>query len=208
MRIVSQKYGSADPHQNVTDPQHCIIVSSKLLFRLYINMPVETGPYVTYTMIKMPKFLTIIIFCWMFVLFFHFASGIIYVESSVAYSRLKSEHHHGLIPHCIKSELYLAKWKWILRSGPKLKMLVKFHRSNGSFPNLMNWWRIRFGCTALDKCYWNKENWFANWKSTRHFSDLHILGSSMPLIIEFFIKIKSQFGRFWGQTRKIILSLP
>ena len=72
--------------------------------------------------------------------------------------------------HCIKSELYLAQWKWILRSGPKLKMLVKFHRSNGSFPNLLNWWRIRFGCTALDQCYWNKENWFANWKSTMHFS--------------------------------------
>jgi len=66
-----------------------------------------------------------------------------------------------LYVHCIKSELYLAKWKWILRSGPKLKMLVKFHRSNGSFPNLLNWWRIRFGCTALDQCYWNKENWFA-----------------------------------------------
>ena len=110
--------------------------------------------------------------------------------------------------HCIKSKLYLAKWKWILRSGPKLKMLVKFHRSNGSFPNPLNWWRIRFGCTALDQCYWNKENWFANWKSTMHFSDLHILGSTMPLIIEFFIKIKSQFGRFWGQTRIIILSLP
>ncbi len=47
--------------------------------------------------------------------------------------------------HCINSELYLAKWKWILRSGPKLKMLVKFHRSNGSFPNPLNWWRIRFG---------------------------------------------------------------
>jgi hypothetical protein len=29
-----------------------------------------------------------------------------------------------------------------------------------------------------------------------HFSDLHILVSKMPLIIEFFIKIKSQFGRF------------
>ncbi len=26
--------------------------------------------------------------------------------------------------------------------------------------------------------------------------DLHILASTMPLIIEFFIKIKSQFGRF------------
>ncbi len=51
-------------------------------------------------------------------------------------------------PHCIKSELYLAKWKWILRSGPKLKMLVKFHRSNGSFPNPLNCWWIRFGCTA------------------------------------------------------------
>ncbi len=72
--------------------------------------------------------------------------------------------------HCIKSELYLAKWKWILRSGPKLKMLVKFHRSNGSFPNPLNWWRIRFDCTAIDQCYWNKENWFANWKSTMHFS--------------------------------------
>ncbi len=71
--------------------------------------------------------------------------------------------------HCIKSELYLAKWKWILRSGPKLKMLVKFHCSNGSFPNLLNWWRIRFCCTALDQCYWNIENWFANWKSTSHF---------------------------------------
>ncbi len=66
-------------------------------------------------------------------------------------------------PHCIKSELYLAKWKWILRSGPKLKMLVKFHSPNGSFPNPLNWWRIRFGCTTLDQCYWNKENWFANW---------------------------------------------
>ncbi len=62
--------------------------------------------------------------------------------------------------HCIKTELYLAKWKWILRSGPKLKMLVKFHRSNGSFPNPLNWWWIRFVCTALDQCYWNKENWF------------------------------------------------
>ncbi len=80
--------------------------------------------------------------------------------------------------HCIKSELYLAKWKWILRSGPKLKMLVKFHRSNGSFPNPLNWWWIRFGCTALDQCYWNKENWFAKWKSTMHFSDLHILAST------------------------------
>ncbi len=29
-----------------------------------------------------------------------------------------------------------------------------------------------------------------------HFSDLHILASKMPLIIEFFIKIKSQFGIF------------
>ncbi len=65
--------------------------------------------------------------------------------------------------HCIKSELYLAKWKWILRSGPKLEMLVKFHHSNGSFPNPLNCWRIRFGCTALDQCYWNKENLFANW---------------------------------------------
>jgi hypothetical protein len=110
--------------------------------------------------------------------------------------------------HCIKSELYLAKWKWILRSGPKFKMLVKFHPSNGSFPNPLNWWWIRFGCTALDQCYWNKENWFANWKSTMHFSDLHIWASTMPLIIEFFIKIKSKFGRFWGQTRIIILSLP
>ncbi len=76
--------------------------------------------------------------------------------------------------HCIKSKLYLAKWKWILRSGPKLKMLVKFHRSNGSFPNPLNWWRIRFGWTALDQCYWNNENWFAivapslicNWRNT------------------------------------------
>jgi hypothetical protein len=110
--------------------------------------------------------------------------------------------------HCIKSELYLAKWKWILQSGPKLKMLVKFHHSNRSFPNPLNWWWIRFGCTALDQCYWNKENWFANWKSTMHFSDLHKLGSTMPLIIEFFIKIKSQFRRFWGLTRIIILSLP
>ncbi len=109
--------------------------------------------------------------------------------------------------HCIKSELYLAKWKWILRSGPKLKMLVKFHRSNGSFPNPLNWWWIRFGCTALDQCYWNTENWSANWKSTMHFSAMHILASTMPLIIEFFIKIKSQFGRFWGQTRIIVLSL-
>ncbi len=55
--------------------------------------------------------------------------------------------------HCIKSKLYLAKWKWILRSRPKLKMLVKFHGSYGSFPNPLNWWRIRFGCTALDQCY-------------------------------------------------------
>ncbi len=110
--------------------------------------------------------------------------------------------------HCIKSELYLAKWKWILRSGPKLKMLVKFHLSNGSFPNPLNWWWIRFCCTALYQCYWNKENWFANWKSTMHFSDLHILGSTMPLIIDFFFKIKSQFGRFWGKARIIILSLP
>ena len=72
--------------------------------------------------------------------------------------------------HCIKSKLYLAKWKWILRSGPKLKMLVKFHGSNGSFPNPLNWWRIRFGCTALDQCYWNKENWFAVhwWKDLAH----------------------------------------
>ncbi len=101
------------------------------------------------------------------------------------------------VSHCIKSELYFAKWNWILRSGPKLKMLVKFHRSNGSFPNPLNWWWIRFGCTALDQCYWNKENWFANWKSTMHFPDLHILASTMPLIIEFFFKIKSQFGRFW-----------
>ncbi len=62
--------------------------------------------------------------------------------------------------HCIKSELYLAKWKWILRSGPKLKMLVKFHLPNGSFPSPLNWWQIRFGCTALDQCYWNGENWF------------------------------------------------
>ena len=29
-----------------------------------------------------------------------------------------------------------------------------------------------------------------------HFSDLHILASTRPLIIEFFIKIKSQFGIF------------
>jgi hypothetical protein len=42
-------------------------------------------------------------------------------------------------------------------------MLVKFNCSNGSFLNPLNWWRIRFGCTALDQCYWNKENWFANW---------------------------------------------
>ncbi len=119
---------------------------------------------------------------------------------------LPMQTYSGL--HCIKSELYLAKWKWILRSGPKLKMLVRFHRSNGSFPNPLNWWRIRFGCTALDQCYWNKGNWFANWKSTMHFSDLHILGRTMTLIIEFFIKVKSQFGRFWGQTRIIILSLP
>ncbi len=39
-----------------------------------------------------------------------------------------------MIPHCIKSELYLAKWKWILRRGPKLKILVKFHCLNGTFP--------------------------------------------------------------------------
>ncbi len=97
---------------------------------------------------------------------------------------------HPLLPHCIKNELYLAKWKWILRSGPKLKMLVKFHRSNGSFPNPLNWWWIRYGWTALDKCYWNKENWFAIWKSTMHFSDLHILASTMPLIIEFFYQNK------------------
>ena len=197
-----------------------------------------------------------------------------------------------LVLHCIKSKLYLAKWKWILRSGPKLKMLVKFHLYNGSFPNLLNWWQIRIGCTALDQCYWNKENWFAIWKSTMHFSPppnikdtilciqgdsiarhqitklrlwpldhsssdvciewerlnitnklgccwlslrhfykpecqsqkannagrkppvyidekiQHILASTMPLIIEFFIKLKSQFGRFRGQTRIIILSLP
>jgi hypothetical protein len=84
-----------------------------------------------------------------------------------------TNHHHTYMhkrTHCIKSELYLAKWKWILRSGPKLKMLVKFHCSNGSFPNLLNWWRIRVCCTALDQCYWYKENWFANWKSTMHFS--------------------------------------
>ncbi len=93
-------------------------------------------------------------------------------------------------------------------AGPKTQNAVKFHRSNGSFPNPLNWWWIRFGCTALDQCYWNKENWFANWKSTMHFSDLHILASTMPLIIEFFVKIKSQFGRFWGQTRIIILSFP
>jgi hypothetical protein len=49
---------------------------------------------------------------------------------------------------------------------------------------------IRFGCTALDQCYWNKENWFANWKSTKNFSDLYILASTMPLILECFIKIK------------------
>jgi hypothetical protein len=66
-------------------------------------------------------------------------------------------------PHCIKNELYLAKGKWILRSGPKLKMLVKFNCSSGSFLNPLDWWRIRFGCTALDQCYWKKENWFANW---------------------------------------------
>ncbi len=80
----------------------------------------------------------------------------------------KSNIRRGV--HCIKSKLYLAKRKWILRSGPKLKMLVKFHCFNSSFPNLLNWWRIRFCCTALDQCYWNKENWFANWKSTMHFS--------------------------------------
>ncbi len=62
--------------------------------------------------------------------------------------------------HCIKSELYLAKWKWILRSWPKLKMLVKLHRFNGSFSNPLNWWQIRFGCTALDQWNWNKEKWF------------------------------------------------
>jgi hypothetical protein len=44
----------------------------------------------------------------------------------------------SILLHCIKSELYLAKLKCILRSGPKLKMLVKFHRSNGSFPNPLN----------------------------------------------------------------------
>ncbi len=38
-----------------------------------------------------------------------------------------------------------------------------FNCSNGSFPNPLDWWRIRFGCTALDQCYWNKEKWFANW---------------------------------------------
>ncbi len=49
-------------------------------------------------------------------------------------------------------------------------MLVKFHGSNGSFLNPLNWWRIRFGCTALDQCYWNKENWFAVhwWKDSAH----------------------------------------
>ncbi len=52
-------------------------------------------------------------------------------------------------------------------------MLVKFYRSSGSFSNPLNWWRIRFGCTALDQWYWNKEKLFACWKSTMHFSDLH-----------------------------------
>ncbi len=140
------------------------------------------------------------------------------------------------------------------------------------FPNPLNWWRIRFGCTSLGQCYWNKENWFAAqstpdltllqlnikepvlckqgystarnqitklglwpldhsssdvkceqerpnityaldycWLSLRHFympecqsQKANILASTMPLIIEFFIKIKCQFGRFWEQTRIII----
>ncbi len=37
---------------------------------------------------------------------------------------------------------------------------------------------------------------------------VELMASTMPLIIEFFIKIKSQFWKFWGQTRIIILSLP
>ncbi len=190
--------------------------------------------------------------------------------------------------HCINSELYLAKWKWILRSGPKLKMLVKFQCSNGSFPNPLNWWRIRFGLI----CCWRttfttdtlgshpppsprpniKEtvlciqgDWTSHhqitklhlwpldhsssdvwrererlninyklgycWLSLRHFYKpkcqsqkannagrkppvyidkkiQHISASTMPLIIKFFMKIKTLFGSFWGQTRIIILSLP
>ncbi len=83
----------------------------------------------------------------------------------MSYLEAKIEEEFFLmILHCFKSELYLAKWKWILRSGPKLKMLVKFHRSSGSFPTPLDWWRIRFGCTELDQCYWNKEKWFANWR--------------------------------------------
>jgi hypothetical protein len=179
--------------------------------------------------------------------------------------------------HCIKSELYLAKWKWILRSGPKLKMLVKFHRSNGSFPKPLKWWQIRFGLiccwqntfttdtfsfktgstppnikktvlciqgdstahlqitklnlwpldhSSSDVCCeqerLNITNEFSYcWLSLRDFYKpdcqsqkannasrkppkyidkkiQHILASTMPLIIEFFIQIKSQFGRFWG----------
>ncbi len=82
------------------------------------------------------------------------------------------EDEFCIVPYSIKSELYLAKWKWILRSGPKLKMLVKFHRSNGSFPNPLKRWRIRFGCTALDQCYWNKENWFCYDSSSRILSNV------------------------------------
>ncbi len=167
-------------------------------------------------------------------------------------------------------------------------MLVKFHRSNGSFPNPLNWWRIRFGLV----CCWRntfttdtlrsrppppprpnikdivlciqgdstslhqitklrlwpldhsssvirheQERLNINyklgycWLSLHHFYKpecqsqksnnagikppvyidkkiQHILASTMLLIIKFFIKIKIQFGRFWGQTRIIILSLP
>jgi hypothetical protein len=36
--------------------------------------------------------------------------------------------------HCIKSEVYLAKPKWILQSGPKLKMLVSLIAPMVLFP--------------------------------------------------------------------------
>ncbi len=51
-------------------------------------------------------------------------------------------------------------------AGPYSKCWWNFisPMANGSFPNPLNWWRIRFGCTALDQCYRNKENWFANWR--------------------------------------------
>ncbi len=96
---------------------------------------------------------------------FHLRKGPPFTDSLITFN-LFVWFSSSLLPknvHCIKSKLYLAKWKWILRSGPKLKMLVKFNCSNGSFLNPLDWQRIRFGCTALDQCYWNKENWFANW---------------------------------------------